>query len=304
MSLNYAIATTHFTLTILISHAINMPTPTASFLANQTGTSTERQLTNFKMDGIRYTHLLIFDVAPVAPYLNASCESYSNCGVEKILKGKFKMTKNLRLRPLKLPIYAPPDEHTYHLIAKVDGDCTNDDRTKAVRAVNEYVADLRKANFTIDEIVSAVIEKFPSHVIRGYNFSSKNAPSSLVPSSSRFRTKLNLVSASDSEALAESLSQPPSAFPRKRQQKKSGPGILIPNQSPSYNYASPFPLRFFFQPQTLRPTPRLRLLQRLERLPSSPRMRPTSTTPSSSPTTRLQRPFRARERLTSFGPWQ
>ncbi len=130
------------------------------------------------------------------------------------------MTRNLRLRPLRLPIYEDPP-HQYHLIAKVDGDCSNDDRKKASSAVNAVIDAMKKTNTPMDEIISSIVQTFPSHVLKGYNYSANNSPNSLIASSSRFKSKLNLVSASDSDAAATSSSKKPAAtpFPPRRHRK-------------------------------------------------------------------------------------
>ena len=152
-----------------------------------------------------YSHLVLLDLDPPPNLPHVYCETVERSGVLDVLKGRLKMTPAMRLRPLVLPIYETP--HTYHILAKVDSDCSLTDRNRATSLIHEYVISGVRAGRTLDAIVRSVVQMFPSRVIKGRNYECNNDPQNRLGTSARF--KLKTFSSSDTDTGHPSVFKSP-----------------------------------------------------------------------------------------------
>ena len=146
-----------------------------------------------------YDSVLIVDLSPCPNYPHTSYETLQKCGLDE---GKVKLSRNFRLRPLRLPIYE--EEHLYHVIAKIDKRCTTSDKDRAKTAVNNHITNGKKARLTMDAIILSVVEAFPSRVVKGLDFSANNEPMSKYGTSKRAKVNTQF-SSSETEAAMSAV---------------------------------------------------------------------------------------------------
>ncbi len=154
-----------------------------------------------------YDHVLLIDLTPIPPHLHADCYTIKNSGIESVHKGDLKLTRAFRMRPLELPIYEPPDSHLYHVLAKVDSICNNEDRVRAARAVNDYLKEVIRTGETLQAAVESAIDNFPCRVLRGLNFANANEPYTKLGTSSRYK-KIVSCTDTDNDASVTHQSRP------------------------------------------------------------------------------------------------
>ncbi len=148
-----------------------------------------------------YTHLLVMDLQRRPNYPTVQCVSITNSGIRSVHKGRIKLSRNFRLRPLHLPIYGD-ERHMYNVIAKCHKFCTSEDRNRATSALNDFVTNALKTHMTLDAIVAAIVEVFPCRVLRNKDFSSQNAPlTKYATKSARFKD-LSVMSSSETDQFA------------------------------------------------------------------------------------------------------
>ncbi len=145
-----------------------------------------------------YDCVLIVDLDPQPNYPHASVEAMKDCGLDP---NKLKLSRNFRLRAMRLPIYE--DEHLYHVVAKIDKRCSTNDKNNARRSVNEHIANAKRAKLTMDAIMQSVVEAFPSRVVKGLNYDANNEPQSKYGTSNRLRVNTKF-SSSDTDCVAAS----------------------------------------------------------------------------------------------------
>ncbi len=169
-------------------------------------------------DATSYDHVLLLDLDPAPDFPHASHEPIARHGIEEAAGGRLKLSRNFRLRPIKLGIYAEP--HWYHIIAKFDTRCTLSDRIKATRAVNVHIREARKTLHSMDAIVKSVVEQFPCRVVRGLNYEDHNNPTSKFGTSARRKVNTQF---SSSETDANAIQKPQTPPKKKRGRPKKTP---------------------------------------------------------------------------------
>ncbi len=147
-------------------------------------------------DSTSYDSVIIVDLDPPQNYPHASYDTIDRLGLEK--EGKLKLSRNFRLRAIRLPIYE--HAHFHHVIAKIDTRCTTSDKQNATRSVNEHIRNAKKANMTMDAVLQSVVETFPSRVVKGLNYDAHNEPISKFGTSSRRKINTQF-SSSDTDGV-------------------------------------------------------------------------------------------------------
>ncbi len=147
-------------------------------------------------DAIAYSHLLLLDLTPLPKDSPCSCYTIKNSGIDEFYSGRIKMTRKLRMTPLRLHIFEDP--HEYHLVAKVDSSCDSNAMTVACSAVNEHIRKAKRTGMSMKEAAMSVIDNFPPRVLKGFDFTEHNNPISKFGSSARVRNRMALLS-SDTE---------------------------------------------------------------------------------------------------------
>ncbi len=166
----------------------------------------------------QYDFVLLCDLAPEPGFPHVYPESIERASLPADIPKDFKLTKDLRLTVIRLPIYA--DCHYYHIIAKIEMGSTCNERNRAARAVNDFLSNQLKAGCRLDEAVEQVIEAFPPRVLKRQMYVPKGEyqPPSYTSQRSRQRP---MVSSDDFEPI---LPRPPPPC-RKRTKAVRDPAV-------------------------------------------------------------------------------
>ncbi len=108
-------------------------------------------------------YILLLDLSPEPGFPHVYPESIQRASLPADVGTEFKLTKELRLRVITLPIYS--DKHHYHIIAKIEAGSNSFERQRAARAVNEFLDDKLKAGFRLDEAIERIVDAFPPRVL-------------------------------------------------------------------------------------------------------------------------------------------
>ena len=110
-----------------------------------------------------YDHVLLLDLQPLPGYPHVGCYTYAMSGLPTDILQDFKVTRSLRLEPRRLAIYEEP--HCYHIVAKCEQGCNTDERTRAARVVNDFLAADLRLGYRLDQAVERVVDNFPPRVL-------------------------------------------------------------------------------------------------------------------------------------------
>ncbi len=135
-----------------------------------------------------YDAVILVDPEPEPNFPAAYCETLVNSGImgtHLYKDGRLKLTRQTRTTLIELPIYE--DRHAYYCIAKVDSLCNNEEKRRALRALNDFLELAKKAGKKLEKTVHEVVDLYPSRVLKGFNFERQNEPLTRLGSSSRFK---------------------------------------------------------------------------------------------------------------------
>ncbi len=151
-------------------------------------------------DRVTYNRMLLLDLYPGPDYPHVTVVSFEKTGIPVTLLRNLKLTRELRLQPRNLPIYADPG-HEHYLVAKVESDVNRTEELRAAQAVNEFIRDRLKKGVSIQEMQRHIVDNFRSRVQKLVPFVSKENQGDQKRNTSRFRQRVP-VSSSDFDLSA------------------------------------------------------------------------------------------------------
>ena len=150
---------------------------------------------------VTYDRLLLLDLNPKPDYPHVTCVSYANSGLPVVELESSRFTREFRLTARDLPIYDGPG-HVYYVMAKMESDCTAAEEHRATHAINEFVAERRKAGVRLDRLPDEIADNFKSRVQRRVPYVHKDDRDVCPAPRQTARRKRPMVSSSDPEGPA------------------------------------------------------------------------------------------------------